>query len=79
MEPDLIIADLSIPGRNAIEVISELRNNCPNKLPAILIISGHKITENLLLEAGLTFQNFIQKPFSKGEISSFVKRCVQLC
>ena len=74
MKRDLIIADLGISRKNAFEVINELRNDIPNKLPALLIVSGHNITEDSLLEAGLTLKNFVKKPFSKSEISNFIRR-----
>ena len=75
MIPDLIIADYNLPEKNAFEIIKELRSDLSDRFPAILIVSGCAIYEELLLDVDLTPNNFIAKPFYKSDINNFLNSC----
>lgn len=80
MKPDLIIADLNLPGKNALEIITELKNKIIGKLPPILIISGEKMPKSTLQSLDLKAIDFVSKPFTRTDINSFLKTYVsRLC
>lgn len=59
-EPDFIIMDHQMPGKNGLETMKELLKNRPNL--KIIFVSGDKEIKDQALNMGAV--SFIQKPFN---------------
>jgi two-component system response regulator BaeR len=69
-QPDLILLDLMLPGRDGMEVCKEIRRN--SQLPVIMITAKVEEIDRLLgLELGA--DDYICKPFSPREVVARVK------
>ena len=71
---DVLIADVSLPGKNGIELFEEIATLCDRR-PKVLFISGYTGSE-LLRRYGvsLTDMHFLAKPFSSEDLLDRVKR-----
>jgi two-component system cell cycle response regulator CtrA len=65
-EYDLIILDLLLPDMDGFEVVKRLRSS-QVKTP-ILVLSGLNQTENKIKGLGFGADDYLTKPFSKGEL-----------
>ena len=63
LKPDAVVVDMFLPSRDAIGIISELRQDSTVKLPAFFVLSGfdNAIMEREVIKAGAAF--YILKPF----------------
>ena len=70
---DLLLADVSLPGRNGIELAKELLREKPDL--KVLFISGH-VGAEVIRFYGLpaTDRHFLQKPFKAGDLTAKVKQ-----
>lgn len=69
-EPDLIILDLMMPGKNGIDVCREIRQT--SRVPIIMLTAkGEEIDRILGLELGA--DDYIVKPFSTREVIARIK------
>ena len=66
--PDLIIADLVLPGVDGFEMIRELRSSARTRMVPVVVVSGLTAEADRLkaLEAGAN--DFVVKPFSEREL-----------
>ena len=67
---DLVLLDMRMPDMNGLQVCNELRQD--SDVP-VIVLSGTAEDPDLLTTAGLTSNDFIQKPFSVREVEARVK------
>lgn len=68
--PEIAVLDIMMPGRNGIELMTDLRQKAP--LPVILLTAKDSETDKVSgLEAGA--DDYIAKPFSPDELSARVR------
>ena len=62
-EPDAVVVDMFLPSKDAIGIISELKQDESVKLPAFVVMSGfdNAVMEREVIKAGAAF--YILKPF----------------
>ena len=65
-EPDLVLLDIAMPGRDGIEVLEELKNTWP-ELPVVMM-SGHGTIETAVRATQLGAFDFIEKPLAIEKI-----------
>jgi DNA-binding response OmpR family regulator len=68
--PDLVVLDLSLPGRDGLEVLEALRLRCPET--AVLVLTGRSHVEERVRCLNLGADDYLLKPFSFHEL---VARC----
>lgn len=73
-EPDLVITDIDMPGRNGLELMKEIRIH--NPAVKTIYISGDLNRFSLPLEAEKTRYGagFLRKPFSRSELLWLLSR-----
>jgi DNA-binding response OmpR family regulator len=69
VQPDVLIADFAMPGRNGAEVARAIRARLPN-LP-ILFVSGY--ADLAALEAAVGKAPLLRKPFRPGELAAAIR------
>src|SRR6202045_5157785 len=71
---DLVLLDLTLPGRNGMEVLSEMRSH-DSRLPVIMITASGTV-ENAVkaMQAGAT--NFVQKPWDNEKLLADIRTAV---
>src|SRR5438067_1220702 len=76
-EPDLVVLDVNLPGRNGYVVCSELRLMLGNQLP-IIFISGER-TESFDRVAGILIgaDDYMTKPFDPDELLARISRMLE--
>ena len=70
----LILLDLKMPGMDGMEVLRRVRTVRPDI--RVIIITAHGTIENAVEAMKLGAVDYIQKPFSPGEIRDLVKRVI---
>ena len=75
LEPDLVIVDITLPGRNGLELIKDIRAKLPNQ--AILVISMHD--ETLYAERSLKAgaRGYIMKDSDRHSFIQAIRSVVQ--
>ena len=71
---DLLITDVQMPGTNGYDLLSQIRQNNSEKIPAIAITGESNDLQNYL-HAG--FNIVLQKPFQPQELLSAVATCLK--
>jgi two-component system response regulator YesN len=74
--PDLVIADLNIPGIEGLELIEILRQKLDNKIP-IIVISGmdHDYLKKELFQLGIS--EFLLKPVDRNILKEKIAYMIQ--
>ena len=62
-EPDGVLLDIAMPGRDGLEILGELREGWP--LLPIMMMSGHGTIETAVRATQLGAFDFVEKPLSK--------------
>ncbi|MBY5934078.1 response regulator [Tateyamaria omphalii] len=78
MKPDLVVLDYMLPGKNGIDILTELRAD-PEfaRLPILMLTArGQGRDRELAERAGVS--RFMSKPFSNTEVMTAVRDLVQL-
>lgn len=77
MQPDLIISDVNLPGRNGIEICKSLKkNSLTNHIPLLIITSDTDINiKNSAFEFGAN--DFIEKPFNPFHLKKKVESLLE--
>jgi len=73
-QPDLVLLDLALPGKDGFTVAKELKSDIITRSIPIIAISAHSLPEfkEKALEAGC--EAFISKPFSLSALNKEVNR-----
>ncbi|MEO0402690.1 MAG: response regulator [Pseudomonadota bacterium] len=78
MRPDLVVLDYMLPGKNGLDILTELREN-PDfaRLPVLMLTArGQSRDREQAEKAGVS--RFMTKPFSNTEVMTAVRDLVQL-
>ena len=72
-EPDLVILDLMLPGKNGLDILRELREEERfETLPVLMLTArGHEQDRDLAARAGA--DRFMTKPFSNSDVLEAVR------
>jgi len=68
--PDVVVADISMPVLDGMEMISQIRKK--NSTVPVLFASGHTSTHHVLNGYKLNADNYIKKPFLPEELSAHI-------
>ena len=71
---DLILLDLALPGRNGLEILSEIRAH-DSRLPVIMI-TAYGTVENAVRAMQAGAANFVQKPWDNEKLLADVRAAV---
>src|SRR6266487_4536610 len=71
---DLVLLDLTLPGRNGMEILSEIRSHDP-RLPVIMI-TAYGTVENAVRAMQSGAANFVQKPWDNEKLLADVRAAV---
>lgn len=71
---DLVLLDLALPGRNGMDILSELRSH-DSRLPVIMI-TAYGTVENAVRAMQSGANNFIQKPWDNEKLIADVRAAV---
>lgn len=77
MQPDLILLDLMMPGRDGFEVARALRSNAATKAIPIIVISSldDVASHQRLISSGV--DEFIVKPIDRWELSQRIAKALK--
>ena len=72
---DLVLLDITMPGRSGLEVLEEMLSLVPN----IRVIMCSAVGQEMMIQKALTIgaADFIVKPFKADEFSRIVNRCLE--
>src|SRR5437764_2328061 len=71
---DLVLLDLTLPGRNGMEILSEIRSH-DSRLPVIMI-TAYGTVENAVRAMQSGAANFVQKPWDNEKLMADVRSAV---
>src|SRR5579859_5267840 len=71
---DLVLLDLTLPGKNGIEILSDIRNH-DTRLPVIMI-TAYGTVENAVRAMQAGAANFVQKPWDNEKLLADVRAAV---
>ena len=71
VQPDLIVLDMMLPGRNGIDVLRELRSDSELARTPVVVLTAQPGTRDDALREGAT--RVMEKPFDPDDISAAVK------
>ena len=78
-KPDLITLDLSMPGKDGIEVFSELRDNSETGGIAVCILTGHPEFRRLIYERPVRApEGYLNKPVDEALLVATIRRVLGL-
>jgi len=72
---DLFLIDIGLPGKNGIELISDLSNKLGIKSP-VIVVTGQGTGKKFMEVTALGVRYFISKPFSDSSIINAVKMAI---
>jgi two-component system response regulator PilR (NtrC family) len=72
---DLMISDISMPGRSGLEVLRETRDSCPETTVILMTAYGSKETAIEALNEGAAY--YVEKPFDLDEIKVVVRKTIE--
>src|SRR3989304_7841428 len=74
VKPDLVITDITMPGKDGLQVCMEIKSNSDTTSIPVMILSAH--ADDQIIEKGFNAgaDEYITKPFSMEEIVSKVER-----
>lgn len=75
-EPDLILLDLNMPGKNGFQIQDEI-NTYPGIKPKIIILTAHSDVKTAIESARLGASDFIIKPYDFGKLLASIRRVIQ--
>ena len=72
---DLVLLDITMPGRSGLEVLEEMLGLVPN----VRVIMCSAVGQEMMIQKALTIgaSDFIVKPFKADEFSRIVNRCLE--
>jgi len=76
-EPDLILLDLNLPGKNGLEILEEIRASATFDCIPVIILSGSANPTDIQKAYRLRANCYIRKPSSLDEFLSLIQNCYQ--
>ena len=70
--PDMVFLDISMPGKNGLDVLQEIKGKYPNVFVAM--ISGHNTFENIKRSMELGADGFVVKPYTTIKIQEMIEK-----
>jgi len=70
--PDIVFLDISMPGKNGLEVLKELKSEFADIFVAM--ISGHNTFENIKRSMELGADGFVIKPYTAIKIREMIEK-----
>ncbi|XOV81073.1 MAG: EAL domain-containing protein [Aestuariibacter sp.] len=67
-EPDLIILDINMPGKNGFEISKELKSHKQFRHIAIILLTSMDDKSSIVHGLSLGVEDYVTKPFYKGEL-----------
>ncbi len=74
---DVVLLDIWLPGRDGLELLSDLREAPPETRPEVVMISGHGTIEAAVKATKLGAYDFLEKPLSLERTLIVVKNAVE--
>ena len=75
MQPDVLVSDINMPGRDGLSLIRELRSNPGHRLPAVAVTARVSPADRrLILAAG--FQAHVPKPIDFDQLVQVIRHVV---
>lgn len=75
--PDLVVADLMLPGMQGEELLAKIKeNDALAHIPVIILSSKSKVPDKVELY-GLGAENYLVKPFDSEELIAVIQNCFQ--
>jgi two-component system nitrogen regulation response regulator NtrX len=74
---DVVLLDIWLPGRDGLELLSDLRESPPETRPEVVMISGHGTIEAAVKATKLGAYDFLEKPLSLERTLIVVKNAVE--
>jgi CheY-like chemotaxis protein len=72
MQPDVLVSDINMPGRDGLSLIRELRSNPGHRLPAVAVTARVSPADRrLILAAG--FQAHVPKPIDFDQLVQVIR------
>jgi len=75
-EPDVVVADIRMPGINGLELLTRIRTDCP-ELPVIIMTAHSDLDSAVSAYQGGAFE-YLPKPFDVDEAVALVRRAGDL-
>lgn len=76
VQPDLVILDVMLPGRNGFDILQALRAEADTAALPVLLLTARGQTRDRELAARCGASRFIAKPFSNIEVLASVREMV---
>jgi CheY-like chemotaxis protein len=68
IRPDVVLSDITMPGRNGLEFLADIKGlskNSGGSVP-VIAVTAYAMDDSILLDAG--FQRVLRKPFTPDEL-----------
>ncbi len=75
VKPDIIISDISMPRKNGLDMIKEIRTH--DSETKIIVATAHIETEYLLLAVELGLIKYLVKPITEDKLLPILQACMQ--
>ena len=72
LKPDMVFLDISMPGKNGLDVLKEIKEKFSNVFVAM--ISGHNTFENIKRSMELGADGFVVKPYTTIKIQEMIHK-----
>ena len=72
---DLVLLDLKMPGMSGIEVLKNIRLNCPETIP--IMITGHASVQTAVEAMKLGAFDYVEKPFTPDDLLAIVTKALK--
>ena len=75
-EPDLILLDLNMPGKDGFQIQQEI-NTYSGIKPKVIILTAHSDVKSAIESARLGASDFICKPYDFGRLLASIRKIIQ--
>ncbi len=76
--PDLVITDIMMPGKDGFELLKDIKNNPKTKDIPVIMLTAKGYKEDILKAVSLNASDYIVKPFSPKLLVDRVKKVLKL-
>ncbi|WP_394739740.1 response regulator transcription factor [Natronococcus roseus] len=75
--PDAILLDLMLPEYDGFDVLRRLEERDPDSKPAVIVVSGRGLEDDVVRGFELGADDYVTKPFSLSEIVARLRRALR--